>query len=199
MGLNKNFYIREDYVVRENNNLLDTSTRSDEYQNDVYLFAKKIKDRDKVKNVADVGCGSAYKLKKYFSDVNHVGYELDFTVKQLEAKYPKDKWIVSDFNSEPEKAEMVICADVIEHVTNPDELLDFISKMNPKHIIISTPDRNLLVNKLKRSAVGPPANKYHVREWTKQEFAKYIGSYFKILQHINIEHEYGQLVYCKMK
>lgn len=199
MGLNKNYYIREDYIIRENNNLLDTSTRSDEYQNDVYLFAKKIKDRNKVKNVADVGCGSAYKLKKYFSDINHVGYELDFTVKQLENKYPKDKWIVSDFDNKPETTEMVICADVIEHVSDPDKLLNFIKNMNPKHIIISTPDRDLLVKKLKRSAVGPPTNKYHVREWTKKEFAKYIETYFDIFEHFNIEHEYGQLVYCKLK
>ena len=107
--------------------------------------------------------------------------------------------MVSNFDSTPKQADMVICADVIEHVDDPDELIEFIKKMNFKHLIISTPDRNLLHSKLGRSITGPPVNKHHIREWTFDEFAEYIGEHFDIILHGSIEKEYGQMIHCKQK
>jgi len=194
-----NFFIRRDYKIRENNDFLDTSSRSDEYQNDVYLFAKEIGDINNVKTIADVGCGSAFKLLKYFSDYETIGYDLNFTVDFLKRKYPDKIWIVSDFDSSPNEVDLVICADVIEHVINPTNLLNFIKKMNPKHIVMSTPDRDLLYEKLGRPYLGPPVNSHHIREWSYMEFKNYINHFFEILQHISIEKEYGQMIYCKLK
>lgn len=198
MELN-NFYIREDYQIRKENDFLDTSGRSDEYQNDVYLLAKTIAENFDIKKIADVGCGSAFKLKKYFSDYDIIGYDLEPTVNQLNEKYPNNNWVISDFNSTPDEVDLVICADVIEHVNNPDELIIFIKKMNPKYIIISTPDRNLLHDKLGRSHLGPPVNKHHVREWSFEEFKKYMKYHFNVLLHKNFEIEYNQVVNCNLK
>lgn len=195
----KNFCIREDYQIREKNDFLDTSGRSDEYQNDVYLLAKKIANENNVNYVSDVGCGSAYKLMKYFLEYNTVGYDLELTVNFLRKKYPKNVWVVSNFNDKPQKADLVICADVIEHVDNPDDLMRFIMKMNPKHVIISTPDRDLLHEILGRSHTGPPINKHHIREWAYDEFYNYISQYFNVIQHEKIFKEYGQVIYCTKK
>ena len=197
--MKKMYGIREDYVIREKNDFLDTSGRSDEYQNDVYVYAKEIAENYSVKKIADVGCGSAYKLIKYFGDFELIGYDLEPTIEFLKEKYPNNKWILSDFNSAPEESDMVICADVIEHVDDPDELIGFILKMKPKHVILSTPDRYLLYYKLGRSITGPPVNKHHIREWTFDEFVSYIGNRFDVLDHQKIEHEYGQMIYCAPK
>lgn len=197
--MDDNYCIRKDYIIRENNDFLDTSGRSDEYQKKVYLFALDVVNKYNIKNIADVGCGSGYKLMKYFNNYNIIGYDLEPTINILKNKYPNNEWIVSNFNNKPKEVDMVICADVIEHVNDPDELITFIKKMKPKHLIISTPDRDLLTVKLNRSNIGPPANKHHIREWTFNEFSNYIGQYFNVTSHLNIENEYGQLIYCKME
>ena len=196
MKLDKNYCIRDDYQIRNYTKFLDTSTRTDEFQNDVYSFAKKIALNDDVKTVADVGCGSAYKLFKFFKNYDIIGYELETTVSMLKKRYPKNKWVVSDFNKVPQESDLVICADVIEHVMNPDELIFYIKKMNFKHLIISTPDRDLMHNKLGRPYLGPPNNKHHVREWSFKEFEKYISQFFSIKEHFKIEKEYGQVIHC---
>lgn len=196
---NKMYHIREDYKIREENDFLDTSGRSDEYQNDVYLLAKDITQKNIITSIADVGCGSGFKLLKYFKEYILFGYDLKPTVEILKIKYPNNNWIISNFNSKPESSDMVICADVIEHVDDPDELLEFIKKMNPEHIIISTPDRNILNEKLNRSHTGPPGNKHHIREWSFEEFESYISDHFNIISHSKIEHEYGQMIYCTPK
>jgi len=197
--MKKMYCIREDYIIRGKNDFLDTSGRSDEYQNDVYVYAKKITESHDVKTISDVGCGSAYKLLKYFKSFEFNGYDLEPTVTLLKERFPENDWIISDFNSTPKQSDLVICADVIEHVDDPDELIGFIMKMNPKHVVLSTPDRDLLYYKLGRSIVGPPANKHHIREWTFDEFREYIGRYFNIIDQVKIEHEYGQLIYCTQK
>lgn len=199
MGLKNNYFIREDYIIRDKIKFLDTSNKTDEYQDDVYKFASEITNKFVVHTIGDVGCGSAYKLKKYFKDYHTTGYDLEPTISFLKRKYPSNIWKISDFNSIPENFDMVICADVIEHVLNPDELLLWIKKMNAKHIIISTPDRNQLVNKLGRSPVGPPGNSYHIREWTAEEFHNYIQYFFDVIEQRFIESEYGQMIYCKPK
>ena len=42
------------------------------------------------------------------------------------------------------KADLVIASDVVEHLVDPDEMLQFISRIGPKFVVISTPDRDLL-------------------------------------------------------
>lgn len=191
------FCIDINYKIRENIKFKDATDRTDEFQDKVYKYAKLVFINFNLKDVIDLGCGSAYKLKKYFPDTNVSGYELEPTVSWLKNKYPHDKWYLSDFDSNPINADLVICADVIEHVLNPTDLIQYIKKMKPKHIVISTPDRQLMVDKQKRSYLGPPHNKHHVREWTFLEFNNYISKYFDIIHHFNIEKECSQCLHCK--
>jgi 2-polyprenyl-3-methyl-5-hydroxy-6-metoxy-1,4-benzoquinol methylase len=197
----KNFCIREDYQIGDVSKVreINAANRNDRYQINVYKLAKKVAESEPIKKVADIGCGSGLKLKMYFDNYNIVGYEIESNVLWLRTKYPDNLWIISDFNSTPDKADLVICADVIEHVDNPDELLNFIVKMNPEHIVISTPDRDQLRDKRGRPYTGPPNNKHHVREWSFDEFTSYISFYFDIKIHDKIEKECAQVIYCKPK
>jgi len=199
MELNNNYFIREDYIIRDEIKFLDTSNKTDEYQDDVYKLAHEISSKFSINKIADVGCGSGYKLKKYFSDFDVIGYDLEPTISELKIKYPNEKWYLSDFNSVTDTVDMVICADVIEHVLNPDDLINWIKGMNPKHIIISTPDRDLLVNMLGRPILGPPGNQYHIREWTSSEFYNYMKHHFDVIDQRKIQIEYGQVIHCKPK
>lgn len=193
----KNFCIRLDYISRNKIKYQDTSTRTDEYQNDVYKYAHEIAFKYNLINIADIGCGSGYKLLKYFDNFKTIGFDLKLTVDLLNQKYPDRIWKVSNFEESVGVFDMVICADVIEHVLNPNDLLSWIKSMQAQHIIISTPERDSLVRKGKRTLLGPPENNLHIREWNFKEFKKYVGSYFNIIEHKIIEREDCQLIYCK--
>lgn len=96
---------------------------------------------------------------------------------------------------------MIICADVIEHLLDPDELLRWLSSIPFKKIVFSTPDRSFLVNELRSSCeMGPPHNPHHVREWNFQEFERYIIQWFHIDQHIHSKREFWtQIIVCSPK
>jgi 2-polyprenyl-3-methyl-5-hydroxy-6-metoxy-1,4-benzoquinol methylase len=195
-----NYSIIVGYKINNEERFLNTENRTDEWQDDVYKFSKDVLLKYNLKRVIDFGCGSAFKLIKYFKNYEIIGYDLESTVTFLKSKYPDYVWVVSDFNSKHEDyCDLLICADVIEHVTNPLDVIDYIIKLNPKHIVISTPNRDDLVKKRGVSNLGPPVNKHHIREWGFNEFNNFISEYFEILSHFKIESECGQVIHCKLK
>jgi hypothetical protein len=78
-------------------------------------------------------------------------------------------------------ADLVICADVIEHIMDPDLFVkQLLNIRDVKYYIISTPDRDTVRGKLD---YGPPANKHHIREWNLFEFRRYMEQFFEIKEH----------------
>jgi len=204
MELSKNFCLHNEYLSKSDIVYQDTKEKTDEYQDKVYELFRKVINECEINEptISDIGAGSGYKLEKWlpeFTGNRLIGYDLEPTVNILKKKYPNKNWLVSDFESNPKKVDLVICADVIEHVMNPDKLMQYILKMNPEHLVISTPDRNLLVQLLQRDNNGPPKNPYHVREWAFDEFSIYISQFFDIVLHKNDSSEFNQYVHCKKK
>jgi len=193
------YNIHKNYTPRKKVSFLNTEKRTDEYQDDVYKKAFEIAEKENYKKILDFGCSSGYKLIKYFNDYITKGYDLKDTVDFLKKTQPDKNWCVSDF-SKPiinEDFDLMICADVIEHIENPNDLIDWILKSNIKKIIISTPDRDLLVKDRKHSNDGPPINKHHFREWSFDEFHDYMSRYFNILEHFSVKDECGQIIVCE--
>ncbi len=92
---------------------------------------------------------------------------------------------------------MVVCADVIEHLPNPDDLLDFISDINFKILVISTPERDAVAG---RNDFGPPENTAHYREWNAVEFKNYLRRWIVIKeQQIFNTKSVTQVVICEKK
>ena len=172
MELSKTFCLHTEYHSKSNIFFQDTKEKTDEYQDKVYELFRKVVNECEISNP---------------------------TISLLRKKYPNKTWVTSNFESIPFKTDLLICADVIEHVMNPDELMSYIMKMNPEHLVISTPDRDLLVQLIQRDNNGPPKNPYHVREWSFGEFAEYISQFFDIIEHINDPSEYNQYIHCKKK
>jgi len=156
----------------------DDTSNTDEWQKEVYLYAKKILEEKRYESVIDVGCGSAYKLIHYLGLYKTIGIEVGHTFNWLNKNYPERLWLrFDDLDPSGLQCDLVVCADVIEHLKDPDELLEFIREINCKEIMISTPERAAIAGK---NDYGPPENPSHYREWNAEEFKKYLSKYFLI-------------------
>lgn len=187
----QNFHIKDGYKSREEY-IQFNDIYTDEYQDNVYREIMQFSRFISPDVVFDVGCGSGFKLIKYFGNYKTIGSEIN--INKLKFAYPDRDWVVSDFNKVI-NADLIICADVIEHLINPDELMEFFLKSNCKYFGISTPERDIVRGK---DDMGPPLNIHHVREWNYKEFNSYIGSYFEIIIH-KVLPRHNQLIICQKK
>lgn len=159
----------------------DTSGRTNEWQRSVYELAANLAKKHHVASVLDVGCGSAYKLITMFNQYDLTGIETEPAYSWLNKKYPANKWLL--FNHVKPSSlhqELVICSDVIEHIKNPNEMMDFLSAIDFRYLVISTPERDAVRGE---GDYGPPENTAHYREWNKEEFKHYVSQWFTILEH----------------
>jgi 2-polyprenyl-3-methyl-5-hydroxy-6-metoxy-1,4-benzoquinol methylase len=200
-----NFGIKADYISRSSYTHHDDRGWQDQAQDEVYAAAFQIANSRGFRRIADIGCGSGFKLVKYFSNnFNTTGFEIEPTLSWLRMTYPNQRWEPSDFlNSYVEQQfDLLINADVIEHLVNPNILLDWIDALDFEILVLSTPDRDLLprIQAGTQSQTGPPVNPTHVREWSFDEFARYIGDYFDIVEHFHTENEFwGQVIVAKKR
>lgn len=172
--------IFQGYIHRNRVENFDDTKLKDEWQDEVYKHASELSAQYGYSRILDVGCGSGYKLMKYFYNLDITGVELPETLIFLNNKYPQKRWLELNevFNK---NFDLVIISDVIEHVENPSEFLSVITNtINFKAILISTPDRNLLHSLFH---FGPPTNIYHCREWNFNEFRKFCSKYIHIHDH----------------
>lgn len=184
-----NYFIHDQYQSRLDPQYFNDIVYTDEWQDDVYAIAHNLAIKNNLFSVLDIGCGSGFKLRKYFGKYPYkiIGTDVEETVKSLKEKYPRGDWRISDFRTKPvESVDLIICSDVIEHIVNPDELLDFINSIDFKYLVISTPDRNIINEHWELSEEmknGPPYNVHHVREWAYDEFQQYLRSRFNVIEH----------------
>lgn len=174
----------------------DDTANKDEWQREVYEYALQCMRSEGFSSIIDVGCGSAYKLVNMFGEYNTTGIEVEPTFTWLNKTYPKKNWLLFD-NVRPEtlQADLVVCSDVIEHVPNPDELLQFLKRINARRYVLSTPERDAVAGK---NDYGPPENTAHYREWNAEEFRNYVSQWFNITdQRIFSSKSTTQLLNCK--
>jgi hypothetical protein len=199
--MTKKYCINRFYRARSQNLHWDDSAEEDKYQLEIYLHALGLMKKYNLNSVIDIGCGSAYKLITYLSEYKTLGLELPVNVELLKKNYPDREWQVSDFSRTSNlTTDVVICSDVIEHLADPDELLDFIKGIGVKYIIFSTPDRSLMFKKWDPRYYGKPLNKSHIREWNFKEFREYISMHFHVIdQRITNMGQFTQMIICKPK
>lgn len=199
MGMNKNYFIKSGYqlnAVKSFSNNCEaywTSKRIKEsqfFQYHIYEYASQLFNERGFSSLLDIGSGPGTKLKLQF-DLEKLDLVLidqpgmrDIINKTIGAQEYYGLNIESDSIKLGRKFEMIICADVIEHLANPDSLLDLIKVHLQENgiCIISTPDRDLRRGK---SNLKSP-NKEHVREWNNEELNQYlVSSGFKVLEQFN--------------
>lgn len=148
------------------------------FQWHVYRWANRLIRREKLQSVLDVGCGAGRKIEEHIlpvcrsvEGVDHpeairraaeAGLRIPLHPADLEAP-DIASWRTFD---------LVLCVDVLEHLTHPDRTLDLIrSFAHPQSLVLlSTPDRDRLRGRACRQSDKPD----HVQEWAAPEFRRFL-------------------------
>lgn len=150
------------------------------YQYYVYQHARRLMKVHGLSSLLDVGSGPAVKVRELLApicdDITLV--DQPNSEELATGNLPKAKFIASDLEVIDKdlgrQFDLVICADVLEHLGDPTCCTDFIAKHLTKNglAVISTPERDIVR--------GPSAmksgNPVHVREWNATEFHRFIES-----------------------
>ncbi|MAQ71679.1 MAG: hypothetical protein CL565_05750 [Alphaproteobacteria bacterium] len=162
------------------------------YQYYVYVYAAKLAEDRNAKKIMDIGCGPAPKLRLVHNKnpkAHIIGIDQPSAIEYCQSTYNYGTWVVDDFENPRDdmdlpKADLIISSDVIEHLQNPDKLLEYArSKLaDGGLILLSTPDRARMTSESQKT----PDNPHHIREWTYQELENYVVSRgFEIVEHFH--------------
>lgn len=189
----KSYFIKAGYVARDTAETVEevfgdywTETRikvAHELQWYVYRHALWLARLYRLKSVADVGCGYPAKLAM-FRGYDITVFDQKTTVSALASRFPDYSWYAQDLANPPQdtdkKFDLVICSDVIEHLLDPDPLVERIRKSTGKFAVISTPERDY---RRGFDNMRSPKSE-HVREWNQKEFKSYLeASGLKVVSH----------------
>ena len=160
---------------------VDSVEESRIYQVQVYEQVARMAEAPEVCHVIDVGCGAGVKLVEIVAPrgVSVCGLDLPETIHGCRKRYPGHDWVEGDLSDStlrsPGIFDLVVAADVIEHLEDPDCLLNFVRTAchHATRIVLSTPERDL---RRGSDDMGPPGNPAHVREWNAAEFCEYLTS-----------------------
>lgn len=186
LGARPRYGIRGAYRHRSQTCYFDDTPLTDEYQKEVYLRAAALAAQESVETIYDIGCGSGYKLVNYLGQYQTTGFDVPETLEYLRRTYPDRRWSDASFSDRSRSpADLVICSDVIEHVLDPDALMNFLISVSREWLVLSTPDRRREYPRLSRFQLGPPHTEHHIREWAFEEFRSYVGSFVDIREHVH--------------
>ena len=147
-------------------------------------------DRDDDFTVLDIGCGigvlSAI-ISQNFPNASITGFDISGeAVKYAKLLLPSTNFYIGDIYSLPhckESFDMVVCLEVLEHLNQPETIVDNIAKICRKYVIFSIPNNwkfraaNVIRFKYLERKGNTPG---HKNEWTKEEFSSLISLRFKI-------------------
>lgn len=85
----RRYEIKAAYFHRKHPLHYDDSICRDEWQKEVYEYALNVAEKKHLKTVLDYGCGSSFKLVKYFKNYEFLGVEVDPTLTWLKKNYPE--------------------------------------------------------------------------------------------------------------
>ena len=149
--------------------------------------------RDDIDSIVEVGCGEGDLAVRLASmSIADEIRACDFSdriiglAKQRHTSSPVRFYVrnVYDLN-ETDRADLVVCCEVLEHLQRPTEALDRIKQITAKYCVLSVPNEPLwrILNMLRGKYLGHFGNTPgHVNHWNKKAFIRLIGDYFDIVQ-----------------
>lgn len=149
------------------------------YQYDVYSMAAELACERRSRTLLDVGSGPPVKLKELMpAGLDICLVDQPNTARHAAELLPGAQFFSANLEDDlpaiGRTFDLVLCADVIEHLVDPDPCLDFMRRHLAPHglLLISTPERDSLRGKACMHSPHP----MHVREWSFDEFGRFLAS-----------------------
>lgn len=162
------------------------------YQAAAYEWAIRLVREHGCRSVADVGCGAGTKLAhlhRALPDVVTCGFDQPNAIEFARSYHDFGEWHALDLEApnlvSASTFDMVITSDVIEHLGNPDRLLEVLRQLTHEGslVLLTTPERV----RLRGADCLSSPNKYHVREWSMPELGHYLSARgWRVLEHRNL-------------
>ncbi len=138
------------------------------------------------KSVLEVGVGEGFLsgyLSEKFPEKSFTGVDLnDDDIARVRRLFPRIEAKTSsiyDLDFEPGRFDIVLCAEVLEHVEEPDRALASLLGLRPKQLIVTVPHEpwfmlsNVLRGKNLRRFGNDPE---HLNHWTARSFERLVAS-----------------------
>jgi 2-polyprenyl-3-methyl-5-hydroxy-6-metoxy-1,4-benzoquinol methylase len=151
-------------------------------------------ERTGAKEAHEVGCGEAelairlarrglrtrgtdafpQVLEEARSRARRSGVEIDFEATPVEALDPAR-----------DGAELIVCCEVLEHLSDPEHALEVLARLARPWLIASVPREPLwrILNLARLSYVGDLGNTPgHLNHWSRHEFVRFLESRFEVVE-----------------
>lgn len=174
------YQIHADYQSRHEDIVYKPIATNFSYQPDVYALAQFIAQRSELRSIIDIGTKHGGNLDTFTDDVSILVIGAMNDAINPTSDNPKIRPVpynleqgLPEIPDEIVEKSIIICADIIEHLKDPEPLLRQLAEMSQvaPYILISTPDRDRVRGWLDN---GPPANPAHVREWNGGELVRFL-------------------------
>mgnify|MGYP001601357051 CR=1 FL=1 len=180
----KNFFIKETYMPRYNDQYLNKNISSEINDMNIYSLAQVLGEKYDCEFIIDIGCSNYKGLNKLKTKFKIIGFDIKENVEKFKRKYNFINWIEFkfieglDFNIPKEILEksIIICSNTIQQLIDPTNLLLNLKKImefSPVCLIGAT-ERNLCAGE---NHNGPPSNVLNLREWNKEELKSLLDYY----------------------
>lgn len=146
-------------------------------------------------SIHEVGCGEGYWVMRWHEDgLPARGCDFSCSVIELAKRNAIDRSVpaslfeqrsIYDLEPSRDSADLVVCCEVLEHLTDPEAALAKLQTVVQRHLIVSVPREpiwcalNFARGKYLRHWGNTPG---HLQHWSTGEFQKLIAQYFDIIQ-----------------
>lgn len=144
-------------------------------------------------SVLEIGCGEGFvtgQLSERHTVDSYVGIDLDAQdIERLKAKFPvvdAHQASIYDLSFLERDFDVVVCAEVLEHLEDPDAALRQIVGRNPRWVVLSVPHEPWFC--LSNFARGKNLTRFgndpdHVNLWSRRGFRKVIDPHLAVERH----------------
>ena len=145
------------------------------------------------KDIHELGCGEGY-LSVYINDyfqperfrASDFSVEIIETAKLMHGGQGVEFVQGSIYDiTEQDRAQLMICCEVLEHLEEPEEALQKIQSVAPEYAVFSVPREPLwrMTNMARFQYLSDLGNTPgHLQHWSKRGFTQMISDYFEIIE-----------------
>lgn len=145
--------------------------------------------------IHEVGCGEGYWVLRWNQEsMTARGCDFSSQVIEIARDNAKERALpatlfqaksIYDLDATQDKADLIVCCEVLEHLEFPERGLEALQRVAEKHLIVSVPREpiwcalNLVRGKYVTTLGNTPG---HIQHWSRTGFIKLVSRYFDVIE-----------------